>query len=108
MIFQVTSVYRRPNSEAKWHGSFVLDEQLEEEKTVFTILNFYNKHQIISETPDDLTLVVRSRWENEEAYNRFRSEPCVAKYFEKVDEYFETVGITSDPKVKEYVQGSFE
>lgn len=108
MIFQVTSVYHRPNTEAKWHGSFVLDETLEEEKTVFTILNFYNKFQIISESPDENTLVVRSLWENEEAYNKYRSEPCVAKYFEKVDEYFVSVGITAEPKVKEYIEGSFD
>ncbi len=108
MIFQVTSVYRRPNAEAKWHGTFVLDETLEEEKTVFTILNFYNKHQILNERPDEFTLIVKSQWESEEAYNRFRNEPCIVQYFQKVDEYFETVGITSEPKVKEYIQGSFD
>lgn len=108
MIFQVTSTYRRPSKDVKWHGSFVIDAELEEQKTVFTITNFYRKHEIFNEIPEPNTLVIRSRWENEEAYNKFRNEPCVYEYFNLVDQYFQSVGITAEPKIKEFIEGSFD
>lgn len=108
MKFQVTSVYKRPNPNVQWHGNFVLDAGLEEQKTVFLITNYYGKHEIFNEAPDELTLVVRSLWESEEEYNRFRNEPCIASYFGLVDQYFQSVGITAEPKVKQMVEGSFE
>jgi hypothetical protein len=107
MIFQVTSVYRRPSEDIMWHGSFVINAELEEQKTIFTITNFYRKHEILNETPDSNTLIVKSRWESEEAYNTFRNEPCIAEYFNLVDQYFQTVGIVSEPKIKEIIEESF-
>lgn len=108
MIFQVTSVYKRPSEDIKWHGSFPLDSELEEKKTVFTITNFYGKYEIKSENPDPLTLIVKTTWENEDAYNRYREEPCIKEYFDLVDKYFQSVGIVSEPKVKELIEGNFD
>lgn len=107
MIFQVTSVYRRPNEDVKWHGMFVLDSNIEEQKNIFTITNYHGKYEILSEFPDANTLVVKTKWESEEAYNRYREEPCIQQYFALVEQYFQIVGITSDPKTKEYIEGSF-
>lgn len=107
MIFQVTSTYKRPNENVMWHGTFPLDPGIEEEVTIFLITNFYGKYEIIPEKPDPLTLIVKSRWESEEAYNRYRSEKCVDDYFKLVENYFHIFQIQSEPKIKEYIEGSF-
>lgn len=108
MIFQVTSVYRRPTEDVKWLGTFILNPEIQEKMAVFLITNFYGKYEILPEQPDPLTLIVKSKWESEEAYNRYRAEQCVIDYFNLVDEYFSTSGIVAEPKVKEHIEGSFE
>jgi hypothetical protein len=107
MLFKVTSTYHRPSEDVKWHGSFVLDQEVEDQMAVFLVTNYLGKRKLEHEAPDINTLVVHSYWESEEAYNTYRNEPSVKAYFDLVDKYFEVVGITSDPKITSLVEGSF-
>lgn len=107
MLFKVTSTYYRPSEDVKWHGSFVLDQEIEDQMAIFMVTNYLGKTRKEHEAPDSNTLIVHSFWESEAAYEAYRNEPCVASYFDLVDKYFEVVGITSAPKIKTEVEDTF-
>ena len=97
-MFKVTVTSTRPNTDVQF---FARSNDLNNYMTELQIARKCLK-EVRSMSPDKLTFVYQSFWDNEESYNSYRSTDVVTEYNKTRDAYNLDNGITSEI-VKEHL-----
>lgn len=97
MVYRVVSVFRRPDTEVKFHTAEFIGKTAEDWKDIQVKYMMAVRRSI--NIVDAYTLKIENIWDSEDQYNQYRSEPAVVSHQARVDAYNELVGIVAEPKV---------
>lgn len=99
MAFKVTTVYRRPSLDIPWHIQWFLGKNSPQyvqcqEKYMM------NSRRVVKGT-DTLELTIENTWDSEEQFKEYTTDLGVVNHMLRVDEYHQSCGITTEPRVFE-------
>jgi hypothetical protein len=97
MVYKVVSVFKRPNTEVKFHTEEFIGKTADNWKGIQVKYMMAVRRSI--NIDDALTLRVENTWDSEEQYAEYRAEPAVIAHQARVDAYNESVAIIAEPKI---------
>jgi hypothetical protein len=97
MPFRVISVFKRPNTEIKFHTEEFIGKTAESWKELQVKYNMAARRSI--SIMDPYTLKIENVWDSEDQYNDYLARPAVVAHQARIDAYHEEVGMIVEPKI---------
>jgi hypothetical protein len=97
MVYKVVSVFKRPNTEVKFHTEEFIGKTADSWKAIQVKYMMAVRRSI--NIDDAFTLRIENIWDSEEQYEEYRAEPAVVAHQARVDAYNESTGIIVEPKI---------
>ena len=98
MPYVVISRYTRTDPTVKWHFETIINQQTWDDYTSMMVGTFYGRKTRTITEIDPNTLEVEFVWADQATYEEFKSKPETIAQRHMIEQYNNSVGITTLPK----------
>lgn len=97
MAFKVTTIYKRPSLDIPWHIQWFFGKY--SQQYIDCQVHYMMDLRRVVKDGDTLTLTIENTWDSEEQFTEYTNNEGVVNHMNKVDEYHQSCGITTEPRI---------